>query len=96
MAMTVTDAWPADHGAGRAADNRADWTGDDRAGRSANCGASYGSFSAACRIGRRGQGGERREARDDKKFAHRILHGSIAGKNAQTGAKFTASTNCSD
>jgi hypothetical protein len=80
VTVTMADARPADYGAGRAACNRADRTGDHRAGCSADCGAGYGSFSAACCIGRSGQGSERRETCGDKKFAHRILRSSIAGK----------------
>jgi hypothetical protein len=83
MAMTVADARSANHGAGRAANNRTNWTGDDRTGRSADCGAGHGSFSAARGVGCGGQGGERRKTRDDKKFAHRLLHNSIARRTRE-------------
>jgi hypothetical protein len=90
MAMTVANTRSANHGAGRAADHCANRTCDDSAGCSADCGAGHSSFCTVRRIGRHGQGGKRRETRGDKKFAHRILHSSIAKrtrKSAQSSAR---------
>jgi hypothetical protein len=84
MTMTVANARSTDHGAGRAADHRANRPGHDRTGRSADCGTGHRSFCTIRRIGRSGQGGKRRETRGDKKFAHRILHSSIAKRTRKS------------
>jgi hypothetical protein len=76
MTMTVADTRPANYGASRAANHCADRASNNCTGCAADCGAGHSTFRVARGVRHSGQGSERRETRDDKKFAHRILQGS--------------------
>jgi hypothetical protein len=96
VTIVVTHPRPADYRAGGAADDCADRAGDDCARGSTDGRTGYRSFSTIGGLSRIGQGGERRDCGGEKKFAHRILHKFNLQENAQTRAKFIASTNRSD